>query len=113
MSAADAFLDTNVILYLLSADHHKADMAEALVASGGVVSVQVLNEAAAVARRKRLLSLSEIREWLAAVRAPLPRGLLDRRRARRCIASVRALRTLVLRRFDRGQPPCPAVRVRC
>jgi predicted nucleic acid-binding protein len=72
MSAADAFLDTNVILYLLSADHHKADVAEALVAAGGAVSVQVLNEAAAVARRKRLLSLSEIREWLAAVRAHCP-----------------------------------------
>ncbi len=69
MSAADAFFDTNVVLYLLSADSRKADIAEALLACGGVVSVQVLNEAASVARRKLQMPLTEIREWLAAVRA--------------------------------------------
>ena len=45
------FFDTNVVLYLLSADERKADIAEALLAKGGVVSVQVLNEAASVCRR--------------------------------------------------------------
>lgn len=69
MSAPDAFLDTNVIVYLLSADTRKADIAEALVAAGGIVSVQVLNEAVAVARRKLALPWAEIQAWLAAVRA--------------------------------------------
>ena len=38
-----SFLDTNVLLYLVSDDTAKADRAEALVALGGTVSVQVLN----------------------------------------------------------------------
>ena len=48
-----AFFDTNVPLYLLSADAAKADRAEDLLAAGGTISVQVLNEFAAVARRKQ------------------------------------------------------------
>jgi predicted nucleic acid-binding protein len=52
MSEADNFFDTNVLLYLLSKDTAKADRAEVLLASGGVVSVQVLNEFASVASRK-------------------------------------------------------------
>ena len=69
MSVPDVFLDTNVLLYLLSADAEKADRAEALVAAGGQVSVQVLNEFAAVASRKLAMSWSDIRETLSAVRA--------------------------------------------
>lgn len=42
MSGAEAFFDTNVVLYLFSADAAKADRAEALLADGGIVSVQVL-----------------------------------------------------------------------
>jgi predicted nucleic acid-binding protein len=38
MSAADCFFDTNVLLYLLSKDAAKADLAQALLATGGVVS---------------------------------------------------------------------------
>jgi predicted nucleic acid-binding protein len=64
MSAANAFLDTNVLLYLLSEDASKADRAENLLADGGVISVQVLNEFAAVASRKLGLSWPEIRELL-------------------------------------------------
>jgi predicted nucleic acid-binding protein len=69
MSGAEAFFDTNVPLYLLSGDAAKADRAEALLAGGGVISVQVLNELAAVASRKLGLSWPEIREMLDAVRA--------------------------------------------
>lgn len=47
-----AFFDTNVALYLLSSDERKAQIAEDLIAAGGTVSVQVLNEFVAVARRK-------------------------------------------------------------
>ncbi len=69
MSGAETFFDTNVVLYLLSADTAKADRAEELLASGGIISVQVLNEFAAVASRKLRMSWPEIREVLAQVRA--------------------------------------------
>ena len=52
MSADERFFDTNVVLYLLSADMAKADRAESLLAASGVISVQVLNEAASVASRR-------------------------------------------------------------
>jgi len=69
MSAAEVFFDTSVVLYLLSADAQKADRVEALLAGGGTISVQVLNEFAAVARRKSALSWQEVREALSVVRA--------------------------------------------
>lgn len=69
MSGGEAFFDTNVVLYLLSADEAKADRAEALLAIGGTISVQVLNEFAAVALRKLRMSWPEIHEVLAQVRA--------------------------------------------
>jgi predicted nucleic acid-binding protein len=69
MSRSDAFFDTNVLLYLLSGDQAKADRAEELLAGGGTISVQVLNEFASVARRKLAMPWPEIREVLAIVRA--------------------------------------------
>ena len=69
MSGTEAFLDTNVLLYLLSGDAAKADRAEALVVAGGVISVQVLNEFASVASRKLGMSWAEIREVLETIRA--------------------------------------------
>jgi predicted nucleic acid-binding protein len=69
MSAADCFFDTNVLLYLLSKDAAKADLAEALLATGGIVSVQVLNEFASVATRKLAMTIPEIREILSTIRA--------------------------------------------
>ena len=69
MSAADDFFDTNVLLYLLSADAAKANRAEALIAGSGTVSVQVLNEFASVASRKLRMPWAEIREVLAQARA--------------------------------------------
>ena len=68
MGAADVFFDTNVLLYLMSADAVRADRAEALVADGGVISVQVLNEFASVALRKLDIRLAEIREILSTIR---------------------------------------------
>jgi predicted nucleic acid-binding protein len=72
MPGTEAFFDTNVLLYLLSGDAVKADRAEQLLSGGGVVSVQVLNEFASVGLRKLSLTMSEIRELLAAVRAVCP-----------------------------------------
>jgi predicted nucleic acid-binding protein len=57
------------VLYLLSADTTKADRAEELLAIGGTISVQVLNEFVAVASRKLRMSWTEIREVLAQIRA--------------------------------------------
>lgn len=69
MSAAlRPFVDTNVLLYLLSADAAKAERAEALLAARVVISVQVLNEFANVARRRFGLAWDEIRQALADVR---------------------------------------------
>jgi len=62
-----AFLDTNVILYIASADAAKAARAEALIAAGGWISVQVLNEIASVARRKMALTWTDTHGLLDAV----------------------------------------------
>lgn len=68
MSAAERFFDTNVLLYLLSGDDTRADRAETELSTGGVLSVQVLNEFASVASRKLKMSIAEIREMLATIR---------------------------------------------
>jgi predicted nucleic acid-binding protein len=69
MSAAETFFDSNVLLYLLSPDARKADRVEELLASGGVISVQVLNEIASVALRKLRLDMVAIRHILGTIRA--------------------------------------------
>ncbi|MCK9991898.1 MAG: hypothetical protein Dbin4_00418 [Alphaproteobacteria bacterium] len=66
-----SFFDTNVLINLASTDVAKADRAERLVADGGVISVQVLNEIANVARRKMHLSWDETRGFLSAIRSLL------------------------------------------
>jgi predicted nucleic acid-binding protein len=65
---AETFFDTNVLLYLVAGDPAKADIAEAALAGGGHVSVQVLNEFASVARRKAGMTWAEISEVLDHVR---------------------------------------------
>ncbi|MDA8138390.1 MAG: PIN domain-containing protein [Desulfobacteraceae bacterium] len=72
MPEAKAFIDTNVLLYLLSADTAKADRAEAIVRDGGWISVQVLNELVNVARRKLAMPWTEIEAMLTLVRAICP-----------------------------------------
>jgi len=63
------FFDTNVLLYLLSDDNRKADRAEEIIALGGIISVQVLNEIASVASRKLGMSYAEISDVLGTIRA--------------------------------------------
>ena len=72
--SSGAFFDTNVPLYLFAGGAAKASRAEDLLAEGGTVSVQVLNEIANVARRKMLLSWTETREFLSTVRGLLGVG---------------------------------------
>jgi predicted nucleic acid-binding protein len=69
MSDAERFFDTSVLLYLLSGDYRKADRVEQLLSDRGTISVQVLNEFAAVALRKLRMQLGDIREILNTVRA--------------------------------------------
>lgn len=64
MKDHSAFLDTNILLYLLSEDETKSIRAENTIAAGGMISVQVLNEFASVARKKLNMSFAEIREFL-------------------------------------------------
>ena len=65
------FIDSNIILYLFSSDVLKADKAEEILANGGIISVQVLNEVVAVCRRKLKLSWEEIDALLSALKANL------------------------------------------
>ena len=46
------FLDTNVLVYAVLSDDPRRERAEAALLAGSVVSVQVMNEFANVARRK-------------------------------------------------------------
>ena len=59
-----SFLDSSIVLYLASEDLLKADRAQELVAEGGTISVQVLNEIANISRRKMGLSWAETRNFL-------------------------------------------------
>ena len=72
MLAVEAFVDTNVLIYLLSADSAKADRAETLVGSGARISVQVLNELTKVAKRKLAMRWDEIDELVQAIQASCP-----------------------------------------
>jgi predicted nucleic acid-binding protein len=76
MSAPKAFIDSNILLYLLSADTDKANRAEAIVRAGGLISVQVLNEIANVTRRKLAMPWAEINEVLTLIRSICPAGPL-------------------------------------
>jgi predicted nucleic acid-binding protein len=67
----DSFFDTNVLLYLASSDLTKVQRAKALVGAGGMISVQVLNEIANVARRKMGLDWDQTHALLDALRGLL------------------------------------------
>ena len=67
-----SFIDTNVLVYVASGDPAKADRAEKIIADGGTISVQVLNEVANVARRKMRMTWSETHALLSMIRALLP-----------------------------------------
>ncbi len=69
---ARAFVDTNVLIYLMSADAARADRAEAVIGADAVSSVQVFNEMANVARRKLGMGWQELDEFLGLVCALCP-----------------------------------------
>ncbi len=66
------FFDTNVILYAFREGDTRREVAENLLAAGGALSVQVLNEFVAVARRKLDKSWEEVRRALDILRVFCP-----------------------------------------
>jgi predicted nucleic acid-binding protein len=70
------FFDTNVLIYAFAKDDPRAEKAEALLASGGLIGVQTLHEFVATAVRKLAMSWEEVLEALTAIRilcpSPLP-----------------------------------------
>jgi predicted nucleic acid-binding protein len=62
--AAKNFFDTNILIYAVAKNDPRASKAEQLLASGGLISVQSLNEFVAVARRKLGMSWKSTREFL-------------------------------------------------
>ncbi|HEY1996760.1 PIN domain-containing protein [Paraburkholderia sp.] len=72
MAEGKTFIDTKVLLYLLSSDVTKADRAETVLRSGGLISVQVLNEIANVARRKLAMAWVDINELMTLIRSLCP-----------------------------------------
>lgn len=63
-------IDSNILLYLLD-DGPKAATAREVLAQGGIISVQVLNEVTTVCRRKVGMTWDEIRDFLGLVREQL------------------------------------------
>jgi predicted nucleic acid-binding protein len=66
------FFDTNVLIYAISQNDPRGPRAEALLATGGVVGVQGLNEFVSVARRKMRMPWKDVTEALEAIRVLCP-----------------------------------------
>jgi predicted nucleic acid-binding protein len=66
------FIDTNVILYAFRQDDLRNQVAERLLAAGGTISIQILNEFVAVARRKVGKDWKEVRRALDILRIFCP-----------------------------------------
>jgi predicted nucleic acid-binding protein len=67
-----AFFDSNVLIYAMVSGDSRRERAQRLVAQGGVISVQVLNEFVAVARRKMRMPWEDVIEALHSVRILFP-----------------------------------------
>jgi predicted nucleic acid-binding protein len=61
------FFDTNILIYAVAREDPRGRQAEELLAAGGRLSVQVLNEFVAVTRRKILMPWPDVREALGAI----------------------------------------------
>jgi predicted nucleic acid-binding protein len=72
---ARVFFDTNVLIYAVAQADPRTTQAEQILALGGALSVQVLNEFVSVARRKILMSWSDVTEALDAFRVLCPSPL--------------------------------------
>jgi predicted nucleic acid-binding protein len=72
---AKVFFDTNVLIYAVANEDRRSARAEELLGSGGVVSVQVLNEFVAVVRRKLSMPWRDVLLALEAFRVLCPSPL--------------------------------------
>lgn len=70
--SGSAFFDTNVFVYAVVQDDPRSQKAEELVADGGSVSVQVLNEFVDVVRRKAKMPWDEVRFAIENIKALCP-----------------------------------------
>jgi predicted nucleic acid-binding protein len=68
MNGADCFVDTNVLLYVVSDELDKIIRTQQVINSSPFISVQVLNEFVSVSRRKLKLEWDELNEVLAPLR---------------------------------------------
>lgn len=80
-----SFFDTNVLVYAFSEAGVRTRQAELLLAGGGLISVQVLNEFVAVLRRRQQRSWDELqlflRELLICCPEPAPLDLKTHQKA--------------------------------
>lgn len=65
---SDRFADSNILIYLVSEDERKADIAQSLLDDGLTISVQVLNECTSVLVNKLRRPWDTTLEYLRAVR---------------------------------------------
>ena len=70
--SAEVFLDTDILIYAIAREDPRASIAADLLAAGGTLSVQVLNEFTSIARGKLHRSWPEIGAALAAFRVLCP-----------------------------------------
>jgi len=75
MRGDKAFFDTNVLIHAFAKDDRRTEIAEALLAKGGLVGVQTLNEFVAVAVRKLAMPWEDVLEALSAIRSLCPSPL--------------------------------------
>lgn len=66
--SADAFFDTSILVYAIARNDPRHSISHELLAEGGILSIQVLNELAAIAHRKLKMSWVDITNVLSAVR---------------------------------------------
>ena len=66
------FFDTNVLIYSVARNDPRCERAGALLATGGVVGVQGLNEFVSVARRKMRMPWNQVIEALEAIQVLCP-----------------------------------------
>ena len=66
------FFDTNIPIYAFSEDDPRTEVARVLLATGGIISAQVLNELTNVLRRKLKFGWKEVKEALDALRVLCP-----------------------------------------
>jgi predicted nucleic acid-binding protein len=67
-----AFFDSNVLIYAMVSGDSRRERAQQLVEQGGAISVQVLNEFVAIARRKMRMPWEDVIEALGAIRILFP-----------------------------------------